>query len=188
MRLINFFNQCIASKYTSSMTSKPKSKGNSFEREVAKFLSALYSESFIRNNSGSGAYIGGVNVHRKSTLTEGQIRHSKGDIIPPESWLHFNAEAKFYSDFTFHQLFERCQQIESWLDQLMTVADSDDVSILLMKFNRKGRYIAVQANREWNTECNFLRYTSVSWGDWMIYSFDNFFKLNRDQLKTFSTL
>lgn len=169
------------------MPSKSKIKGSGFEREAAKYLSETYSESFIRNNSGSGAYIGGVNAHRKASLTEGQIRHSKGDIVPPETWRRFNAEAKFYSDFAFHQLFDGCAQIESWLDQLMTVADPGDINILLMKFNRKGRYVAVQASVSWNTDCSVMRYRSVTHGDWMIYSFENFFRLNRDHLKTFST-
>ena len=67
------------------MTSKSKIKGSSFERECAKFLSELYSASFHRNLNGSGAYIGGRNVFRKNTLSESQIRNSKGDITPPES-------------------------------------------------------------------------------------------------------
>ena len=46
-----------------NMTSPQKAKGSGFEREVAKFLSDLYGESFIRA-PGSGAYIGGKNQHR----------------------------------------------------------------------------------------------------------------------------
>lgn len=67
------------------MPSPSKIKGSGFEREVAKFLSDTYGESFIRNNSGSGAYIGGANHIRKNTLSEAQIRHAKGDIIPPKA-------------------------------------------------------------------------------------------------------
>lgn len=170
------------------MPSKSKIKGSGWEREVAKYLTDTYDVSFIRNNSGSGAYIGGKNTVRKTHLTEGQIRHSKGDIVPPEDWRYFNAEAKFYEDLAWHQLFDVCPQIESWLEQLIAVADTNDVNILFMKFNRKGRYVAVQASTPWDTGCSHVRYTSPKWGDWMIYSHENFFKLNRDHLKTFSTV
>jgi len=170
------------------MPSKSKIKGSGFEREVAKYLSEAYGGSFIRNNSGSGAYIGGANSVRKATLSEAQIRHSKGDIVPPEDWRYFNAEAKFYSDLAFHQLLDTCSQIESWLDQLMAVSDTNDVNILFMKFNRKGRYVAVQVSPyAWSSACSHVRYTSPLHGDWMIYTWDTFFRLNRDHLKTYST-
>ena len=169
------------------MPSKSKIKGSGFEREVAKYLSDTYSDSFIRNNSGSGAYIGGANAVRKASLTAGQIRHSKGDIVPPESWSKFNAEAKFYSDLAFHQLLDTCSQIESWLDQLMAVADPGDLNILFMKFNRKGRYVAVQVSTTWDASCSHVRYNSLKHGCWMIYTWETFFRLNRDHLKTHST-
>lgn len=170
------------------MPSKSKIKGSGFEREVAKYLSDTYGGSFIRNNSGSGAYVGGANAIRKATLSEAQVRHSKGDIVPPEEWKFFNAEAKFYADLSFHQLLDNCPQLEAWLDQLMVVADTYDVNVLFMKFNRKGKYVAVQVNHTvWNSDCSHVRYTSPKHGDWMIYSFDTFFKLNRDQLKEFCT-
>ena len=54
------------------MPSKSKTKGSSFEREVAKDLSELYEDSFVRTPS-TGAYVGGTNVIRKERLSEGQI-------------------------------------------------------------------------------------------------------------------
>ena len=45
------------------MPSKSKIKGSSFEREIAKELSDLYNESFVRTPS-SGAYVGGSKVAR----------------------------------------------------------------------------------------------------------------------------
>lgn len=166
------------------MPSKSKQKGSGFEREVAKYLSETYSAPFQRNISGSGAFVGGKNVFRKNTLSESQLRNSKGDIVPPDDWTRFNAEAKFYSDLSFHQLLDTCPQVETWLDQLMSVSDPHDVNILFMKFNRRGKYVAVQVgNYVWDSNCSHLRYTSSKHGDWMIYTFENFFKLNRDQLK-----
>ena len=55
-----------------SMSSPSKNKGSGFEREIAKYLSEKYSESFIRA-PGSGAYVGGKNQSRTQFLHEGQI-------------------------------------------------------------------------------------------------------------------
>ena len=71
------------------MPSKSKNKGNTWERDVAGFLSKLYATSFIRV-PGSGAYIGGANTHRKQFLHEGQIRSFKGDIVPGEGFTRKN--------------------------------------------------------------------------------------------------
>jgi len=71
------------------MPSKSKIKGSAFEREMAKFLSEKYDESFVRVPN-SGAYIGGKNQKRTDVLSEGQIRAFKGDIIPPDDWIYFN--------------------------------------------------------------------------------------------------
>ena len=46
------------------MPSPQKAKGSGFEREIAKYLSDVYGESFIRA-PGSGAYIGGKNQNRR---------------------------------------------------------------------------------------------------------------------------
>lgn len=168
------------------MPSPQKAKGSGFERECAKYLSDTYGENFIRNISGSGAYVGGTNNFRKKTLTEAQIRHAKGDIVPPDGFPLFNAECKFYGDLAFHQLLDSCSQLETWLAQLMDAADPGDLNILFIKINRRGRFVAVQANLEWNHECSHVRYVSAKHGIWMIYTFENFFSLNQTNLKSFS--
>ena len=45
------------------MPSAAKQKGNVWEREVAKDLSEVFNENFIRVPN-SGAYTGGANFHR----------------------------------------------------------------------------------------------------------------------------
>jgi hypothetical protein len=156
------------------MTSKSKNKGNSWERDVAKHLTSIYNETFIRA-PGSGAYVGGSNTKRKQFLHEGQIRSFKGDIIPGQSFPKFNAECKSYADFPFHQLFDgSVKQLDSWLDQLMQAADEADFNILIMKFNRKGKYIAVQAHEKFEL-ANHMTYK-----DWEIMEYDTFWKLNKD--------
>lgn len=166
------------------MPNPQKQKGNSFEREVANYLSDLYKESFIRA-PGSGAYVGGKNKARTQILHEGQIRSFKGDIVPGQSFPKMNAECKSYKDFPFHQVVSgECKLLEEWLDQLMSVSDSNDLNILFMKFNRKGRFVCVQSNLTWVTD-HFLYFSSKTYKDWLILEWDNFFRLNKDLLKAY---
>ena len=175
----------MKSVISNSMTSPQKAKGSGFEREIAKYLSEKYNESFIRA-PGSGAYVGGKNQVRKEVLHEGQIRSFKGDVVPGQSFKRMNIECKFYADFPFHLLLTGdCKVIDAWIDQLMDVADEDDVNLLFMKFNRKGRYVCVQSKLTWVSD-NFVYYTSKKHGDWTIFEFDSFFALNTELLKTYS--
>jgi hypothetical protein len=170
---------------SSSMPSPQKAKGSGFEREIAKYLSELYGESFIRA-PGSGAYIGGKNQSRTQILHEGQIRSFKGDIVPGQTFTKMNVECKFYADFPFHLLLSgECKVIYAWLAQLMDVADPDDCNILFIKFNRKGRYVAIQSKLTWVTD-NFVYYTHPKLGDWIIMEFDTFFSHNSKLLKAYS--
>lgn len=167
------------------MPSPQKNKGSGFEREIAKFLTDLYGESFIRA-PGSGAYVGGKNQERKQVLHEGQIRSFKGDIVPGPSFHKMNAECKFYKDFPFHLMLSgECKQLDSWLDQLLDASDEGDCNVLFMKFNRIGRYIAVEPKLSWVID-NFTFYASKEYGDWVITEFDSFFKNNAELLKTYS--
>ena len=127
------------------MPSPQKAKGSNWERDVARFLTTLYGETFIRA-PGSGAYVGGVNTKRKEILHEGQVRAFKGDIVPGQSFPNFNAECKSYKTFAFHRLLfpDPLPILEEWISQLMDVADPDDFNILIMKFNHIGKYIAVE--------------------------------------------
>lgn len=168
------------------MPSPSKNKGSSFEREVAKFLSDLYGESFIRA-PGSGAYVGGKNQSRTQFLHEGQIRSFKGDIVPGQSFPKFNTECKSYADFPFHLLFTGdCKVLETWIEQMMDVAEEGDMNILFMKFNRKGKFVVVPTSKTWVTD-QFFHYTSNHHGDWVIINFDHFFKHNKDLLKIYSS-
>jgi hypothetical protein len=167
------------------MSSKSKTKGSSYEREVAKFLSDTYKEPFVRVPN-SGAYIGGTNSHRKNFLDGNQAKSFKGDITPPDSWSNFNAECKNYADFPFHLVLTgECKQLDTWLEQLLAVEDINDLNILFIKITRKGRYVAVQSKLTWVSD-NFVYYTSKKHGDWTIFEFDSFFALNTELLKTYS--
>lgn len=168
------------------MPSKSKIKGSSFENELAKFLSQKYGQSFVRIPN-SGAYIGGANTHRKSRLSENQIKSFKGDIVPPDTWTYFNAEAKNYAEFPFHLVLSgSCKQLETWLDQLMMVAEPNDVNILFFKIARKGKFVCVQSKLTWKSD-QFMYYTSQKHNDWVIFEFDHFFDKNSELLQTYST-
>jgi hypothetical protein len=167
------------------MPSPQKAKGSGYEREVAKFLTETYGETFIRA-PGSGAYVGGKNQARTQLLHEGQIRSFKGDIVPGQSFDKMNVECKFYADFPWHLLLSgECKQLDSWLEQLLDVEDEGDLNILFMKFNRKGQYVAVQDKLVWNAE-NYVFYSSKKWGDWIITEFTNFFNSNTELVKSYS--
>ena len=164
------------------MPNPQKQKGSSFEREVATYLSSTYNESFIRA-PGSGAYVGGKNKVRTQILHEGQIRSFKGDIVPGQSFPKLNAECKSYADFPFHLVLTGdCKVLDAWLDQMMDVSEENDVNILFMKFNRKGRFVCVQTSLTWVTD-QFLYYTSKKHNDWIIVEFEHFFNHNKDLLK-----
>jgi hypothetical protein len=168
------------------MPSPQKAKGSGYERTVAKFLSDLYGESFIRA-PGSGAYVGGKNQSRTQFLHEGQIRSFKGDIVPGQSFTKMNIECKFYADFPWHlTLTGECSQLDSWLDQLLDVEDEGDLNILFMKFNRKGQYVAVQGKHTWMGD-NCLFYSSKKYGDWVIMEHSSFFDKNADLVKLYSS-
>jgi hypothetical protein len=164
------------------MTSKSKNKGNNWERDVAKHLTELYGETFIRA-PGSGAYVGGSNTKRKEFLHEGQIRSFKGDIIPGQSFPKFNCECKSYADFPFHQLFSgSCKQLDSWLDQLLEASDDQDFNILIMKFNRKGKFVAVQFDQYYEVPLFVEYHMLYQYRDyrWAIMDYDRFWALNKD--------
>jgi hypothetical protein len=164
------------------MPSKSKNKGSSFERDVAKRLSELFGESFIRVTN-SGAYIGGKNTARKDTLSEAQIRHSKGDIVPGPSFGRMNAEAKNYADFPFHQLFTgSCKQLDGWIEQMLEVADEGDFNILFMKFTRKGTFVAVPHSQNWDPTLSSFTYRSQRHKVWQIFDLEQFLNNNKDSI------
>lgn len=165
--------------------SKQKQKGSSWERDFAKFLSQTYNESFIRNISGSGAYLGGKNFHRTATLTADQIRHTRGDVSVPESFAKLNIECKNYADFAWHLVFTGNRQLDEWLDQLMCVAGEGDVNLLAIKVTRRGTFVAVQDHLAWNKKCAHVIYPS-SHGDWVIADFGEFFRLNSELVREYS--
>lgn len=165
------------------MAINSKNKGNTWEREVAKFLSSLFNESFIRSPS-SGAFVGGSNAFRKDTLSESQLTMSKGDIVPPDTMLKLNIEAKFYGDMSFHQLIDNdCPQLNNWIDQSNFTSDAGDISFVIFKINRKGSWVVFHESLLKKFKLD--GYTKYKHEDefYIIVDFKKFFTTNAKKIK-----
>lgn len=126
------------------MGAKSKLKGNAGERALAKLLSSALGGSFVRSN-GSGAFIGGKNWHRKSSLSENQVRNTKGDICPPDHMPHMVIECKFHSSIGYHLIFQRSALLDDWITQARSAADDGDFWVLGFKTNRVPWLVAFDA-------------------------------------------
>jgi len=138
------------------MPSKSKSKGNAWELEVAKFLTEIYTETFLRIPS-SGAFVGGKNNFRKETLGEAQLQSKKGDIHPPASWKYWNLECKSYANFPFHQLwYTDVKILDTWIQQQKDVEDEGDLNLILIKISRKEKWVVFPDNLGFQTTRGLL--------------------------------
>jgi len=169
------------------MSSKSKTKGKSWERDVCIFLSKLYGESFIRV-PGSGAFIGGSNQFRKETLSDEQIKLSRGDIIPPEHYPYFLAECKNYADFPFHQLIlmNKIALLDSWIEQVEHDMTSEkDVWLLFIKITRKGQFVLFNTQHFGETSEINLRALpyGVKYKKYWFCEMDYFFECYKDELE-----
>jgi Holliday junction resolvase len=169
------------------MPSPQKQKGSSWEREVAEFFSKTFNEHFMKS-PGSGAYVGGNNAIRKQHMHEDTIKVFKGDIVPGESFSHLNVECKSYKDFPFHQLImgKTIKQLDDWINQCMTVADADDLCMLLLKFNRKGAYVVVPKKHNFHLLPHSVEYQSQKHGIWIFSELTEFFNQNKIIIKEYS--
>jgi hypothetical protein len=165
------------------MTSRQKTKGNTWEREIATDLSKRYNTTFIRTPS-SGAYIGGKNSHRISNMDTGQAQGFKGDIIPPTEWQYFNCEAKSYKSFPFHRIYgSEIKILDTWIAQLMQVSSPDDLNIIFIKITSIGKFIVVQKKCKWNCDTSYSNYVSSKFGNWQVFLYDEFLKANLNRIE-----
>jgi len=156
------------------MSSKSKTKGNNFEREISTYLSELYGLSFLRVPN-SGAYVGGLNAQRQATMASGQIKTFRGDIIPPDEFT-IVIECKNYANFPFHSLLKTGTNIallDGWIDEVETDANQD-FWLLFFKISRKGTFVC------WNKKYLKLINPKIHYLDkYNITEIDEFFSLNR---------
>ena len=124
------------------MSVNSKSKGNTWEREIANLFSEQFNDTFKRVPQ-SGALVGGFN---RKVINEGlrsdAVEILAGDVITPKGF-PFSLECKFYKDFAFHQLLSSENKVlDGWIEQAEDDAKvSNKEFLLLMKFNRKGSYV-----------------------------------------------
>ena len=157
------------------MTNRSKSKGNAWELEVAKFLSATYDASFLRVPS-SGAFVGGKNNFRKTTIDQAQLQSKKGDIHPPQEWKYFNIECKSYSDFPFHQLwYADVKILDGWIQQQRDVEDPGDLSLIFIKISRKEKWVVFPDNLGFKVE------RGLSYKGWVFAEWNQFWGETRNQ-------
>lgn len=165
------------------MPSKAKSKGNSSERETCKILSECFGGNFIRVPN-SGAFLGGFNKFRKDNMDEYQKNTFKGDIITPENMKRLVIENKFYKDFPFHLLIrnEPLPILDKWIEQLLEPLDLDDFPFLVMKFNRKGYFLAIRKKDIENFKIkNYISYMYKN-EEFYIVDFIDFIYENKDKI------
>jgi len=68
-------------------------------------------------------------------------------------------------------------------------ADTHDINILAMKFNRKGKFVAFEhKHRLFQHGENYTYYnnTTKAHGPWVIMEFNNFWQLNKQTVKELS--
>lgn len=165
------------------MTSKAKSKGNSWEREICKFLGEQLGGNWMRVPN-SGAYVGGKNASRKVQLDDGQIRMVKGDIIAPEFLPKMNLEAKNYKDIAFHQIINgNCKQLNDWLEQTETPAEPGDLSLTIFKITRKGSWVAFRESLKEKFQLeSYVFYKKTPTDAFIVTDYESFILANRDKL------
>jgi Holliday junction resolvase len=156
------------------MPSRAKAKGNAWEREVAKHLSEIFNENFMRVPN-SGAYTGGANIFRVSDLTESQKRMMDGDIIVPESISNWKFECKNYKELDFHGFFTESRQLDKWIKQ----AESNTLWFLIVKITRKCKFICF--NEKISSNFTFSNYTRYK--DYILVEYDSFFENNFQKMR-----
>lgn len=161
------------------MSNKGKNKGNAGERLIAEFLSTLYNAKFLRVPN-SGAFLGGANAFRKSSLDEGQIATFKADLIPPSNMRKLVIESKFYGDFPFHNLMKSqpIPMLDKWIKQAQDSADQDDFWIVVFRINRKGSFAVI----DYTMQQHFVVGDHTRYQNYLITDFEKFFVDNKDKI------
>lgn len=161
--------------------SKQKNKGNSFEREVAKFLSKEHGLNFERVPN-SGAFTGGKNAYRRSRMDKIQEHMFLGDIIVPSNW-DFVIECKNYAKLTggFEAILKgESKQLNKWLTEVRHDAKNSP-HMLMFKISHKGTFFAlpefmIDPSRG---EINYIQYTYAENIIYYIFALENYSKIKK---------
>tara|TARA_R110000772_G_scaffold128987_1_gene236841 strand:+ start:560 stop:1114 length:555 start_codon:yes stop_codon:yes gene_type:complete len=121
------------------MPSPSKSKGSAFERDLAKHLTKVFKENFMRVPA-SGAFVGQSNAYRMDDMSDLQKRVFRGDIIPGPSLQNVKFECKSYKSFAWPKMLSGDnKQLNDWLEQSY---DPLVLWFLVFKINNAGNWVA----------------------------------------------
>lgn len=141
--------------------SKQRTKGSSWERSCAKYLTTKYGKVFTRS-AHSGAYTGGRNSWRKSVIPSAMTAATTGDITCPDG-LSIGIECKNYADLPFHQIISgNCPVLDEWIQQ--TIDTGYDDLLLFVKITRKGEWIMSPTIR---SDVVYKGWGIISVDDWL---------------------
>lgn len=174
------------------MSNANKNKGKSYERVVAKHLSAVTGLSFLRVPN-SGAFVGGMNFHRSEVLSKEQIGMFEGDIITPVEWNHVRLECKFYKEITWSSLFSDGgeSKVNSWIEQ--NEQGTRPYWFICFKLNRIGEFVIFPDSYTYFTKFNTVPPMILENKSYFIYrekyrivSMDNFFESNFQSIQKYN--
>ena len=169
------------------MPSKSSIKGKNAERELAKLLAEQFGGSWQRVK-GSGAFTGGKNAFRASTLSNTQLLSSSNDIMPPDEYPHCAVESKAYEDFDFHLLLREDGNavLNKWINQVHDSGIDIDrcFPMICFKPNRKGWFICVGLRKVAHFDLGLLNFSIYRYKDkaYLITDMLRFFELYKDEL------
>ena len=97
---------------------------------------------------------------------------------------YLNVECKAYKDFPFHHLLTGdVKLLDEWINQVLDSADEHDFNMLIMKFNRKGKYVAIEDK---HLHHKFKRH--INYKGWNFSEYDQFWKLNSKTVRLQSAI
>jgi hypothetical protein len=158
------------------MANANKNKGKALEREVSKELTSIFNLNFQRV-FGSGAFVGGKNAFRVSTLSREQNLAVCGDIMVPIELEHIAFECKFYKSFAFSSLFDNNEQLNDWIEQSKV---SNKCWFIILKVNNNGKFVVFDRKNESTFVTNSCK--MIYKNEYVICRYDGFFECNKDIL------
>lgn len=158
---------------------KSRNKGKAGERTLAAVYQAVFGGSFTRV-VGSGAFVGGKNVHRRATLSETQIKARSGDIHTPDFLPHLVLESKSYKEFPYHLLLTPgpVPLLDKWIEQAREGAGATDLWLLNWKVNRKAWNVVYPAERTEFTLANHCLYIAADGNRYIVADLTTFLIAN----------
>lgn len=165
------------------MASASKTKGSTFERDIAKELNKLFDTNEFARTFGSGAFVGKSNWNKRSGLSTDLKNALAGDIIVP-NWFPFNIECKNYQDSpVYHNILtsDGDKTLDGWLGKsIHDSINTKTLPIVIFKTTRKGVFVALHNTVSHYVNCeNYANYKTF-----MIMSLENFKPIIQDIIET----